>query len=1396
MVGGLKILKLKNYILIMVLLLIFISLGSVSAIDDNDTASFETLISDNATVDMNYYELESSGDGDELGSSDVVDNLELGSSDNGGVLGSSESDFVGEEEADVNISNKLIPKMRVQSFEISPFFGKPWRVSVLTTSLHPMVTGNISVTINNNTYNGVLNEYGMFNLIITNYTWGPNLVKVTYYGDENYRKVSFVENLDIYIPDNLIESYYGNNIVPYRDFNFFKATGNITIIYKGISTVYNLNGQTFRHEFNNCSPGLNNYTIIYSGDDKYAAFSQVRLFTAAIKCNPQTIEKYNWTSWYRSFEFKEFYYGNVVPITLNLYDATGTVNFTINNKKYSVNLVNGIATLNLNASDYVMGINEISFEYSGDDKFEGFSSNDLRYKEWDGDIRYTSYTPKFGFTMVPKHNANIYSWVVPKDEENIVYVQVLSEGSVVNNYKNDVEIFINGEAQEINKISEGCVVFNFNASYNINEILVRYLGCESVSPINSSSFIRIGDNYIVNGNTYACYFNQNLESYLEGSGIKKRGGYLFDWVPEGATLDFQGQIIAPGCMFTVTKPVNIISSSHDALIDLNTSAGSLYGENPGSRFSIESGGSWSNVTGINFHNTQIWVSGAHHVILDNISNVVEDQKVGSGVGATSIRDKSCWITVKNSYFYTRNNGGSSSLVGAWANYCTFDNNTIVVEGNVGNMLYFTTYNTDYESALTNFLKGHGIALNTYKYKFETISDFLMENGMIANVHNNITNNKIYGPSQAAAICWGIVISGAYNLIENNTIEYIGEGITNQWSSSPLSKSAYNNIYSGNNLINGASMSVSSNSIVYDNYVTGSFKVGSNSTVYNNTCIKSMDLSNGCILYNNSVGGLTIGTDCKVYNSTINGKIEIDSNSKLDNNIIDGIINIKGSNLTINKNVIVGSIMFGSRAVNVNVTNNWVNSTKNYAINLKTSKNNKVIGNVVYANLLYGDDAVKSRDASNIVENNHPLMPNLSILADDIFVGEPLEVKVIIDENANGNCVVSINGGSYPVSLSDGIGWVTVSNLPAGAYDLRVKYDGDAIFDPFETSIDVKVSKFSPVIEMSVDNVRIGDNAIISLNIFGASGEVDVFIDGDKNTVTLEDGSAIYTSDVMTSGNHVIVAIYNGDERNNPAYASTSLLLKQLSTEITNVSVFDSNFKAVLKDSDGNPVVDANVSYSLDNGVEGSVLTDSEGVFVIKDISGSKLSISYNGCDYLLATKTSYNLDTLFVKVSSVFKNANTFKCYAVDTSAGESGPLYSIMLVDGNGNPITKSLVKVLLNDNIYSVYTNDKGIASLYLNLNNAKTYNCILTYDGDLRHDSTFSTVKIVVNKKKTSLTAGAKTFKVKTKTKKYTATLKTVKGSSADGKTYLKAGKKVTITVNKKTYTAKTNSKGTKQ
>ena len=413
-------------------------------------------------------------------------------------------------------------------------------------------------------------------------------------------------------------------------------------------------------------------------------------------------------------------------------------------------------------------------------------------------------------------------------------------------------------------------------------------------------------------------------------------GYFFDEagltsiVNPGDTLNIQGTIKLNRSL-TIDKPVNIISTTNDAYIDLNTTAGDYFGSNQGNKFAITKDGAYTNVTGIYFHNTQLWLFNTDHVTLDGISAVVENQRVGSGVGVTSIRQNSSYITVKNSYFYTKDNEGSSTLVLAWANYCTIENNTIVGVGNVGNLLYLTTYNVN------------------------------IPQGSMFNSHNKLINNRITGP-ESAAICYGICLTGYDNLVDNNTITYSGAGITSQWGSGVTGiEQAESLVGSGENIVSNNKLyggcGISAGDLIYNNYMEGTLAVPANSIAYNNTA-KGLEL---------------MGNASEVSNSTIAGQVTFAdgvTNAIVENNNITGDITIPA---TATKNTLKGNDIKGQVILDGSdntITNNTIVSGSDYAISSnKLGKNNNITANEVSANGKTGNDAISLRDPSNIVAGN-------------------------------------------------------------------------------------------------------------------------------------------------------------------------------------------------------------------------------------------------------------------------------------------------------------------------------------------------------------------------------------------------------------------------------------------
>ena len=541
-----------------------------------------------------------------------------------------------------------------------------------------------------------------------------------------------------------------------------------------------------------------------------------------------------------------------------------------------------------------------------------------------------------------------------------------------------------------------------------NTVKVDYDGDGKFKSSTNSTTFKVFDGIVTNETFFDYFIN----------------GTLADYVPEGATLDFRGKFYSHDDVkfdLVINKPINMISTTGDAFIDLNTTAGSLLGENPGSRFTINNGGSGSNVSGIIFHNTQVWIYDAHNVVLNNISVIVENKRVGSGVGTTAIRHGSTNVTLKNSYIYTSNNGGSSSIVLTHVQNCTVENNTIVGEGNVGNLLYLNTFN-------------------------DAGCD-------LSNDYNKIINNKITGPSPAAGICYGIGINGNNNLIAGNVINYAGNGIVPAWGATPN-----NNTYCDNVLIGGASMSVAASSIAYNNTVSGTLTIGSDSVAYNNTA-KAISVSSNSVVSNSSATAtLTVQAGAKVANVTaaslsVNGK-----NAVIENVSISGVGTIKSSatNTTL-INSTFGGMLTVQSAKNTIKYNNIVLATGDAAI-LATGGDNVITNNYLIAGDKLGDNAVNSTVETNIVKDNLPGgIVNVTITAKDVFEGSDVIIDVTVDSlsNLTEKFMLKINNKEYVLSFTDSKANVTISDLTAGKYDIAVTY-GDETYTLINATSDVSV----------------------------------------------------------------------------------------------------------------------------------------------------------------------------------------------------------------------------------------------------------------------------------------------------------------------------------------------------
>ena len=129
---------------------------------------------------------------------------------------------------------------------------------------------------------------------------------------------------------------------------------------------------------------------------------------------------------------------------------------------------------------------------------------------------------------------------------------------------------------------------------------------------------------------------------------------------------------------------------------------------------------------------------------------------------------------------------------------------------------------------------------------------------------------------------------------------------------------------------------------------------------------------------------------------------------------------------------------------------------------------------------------------------------------------------------------------------------------------------------------------------------------------------------------------------------------------------------------------------------------------------------------------------------------------------------------------------FTAKLKASNGKALAKKTIAFTVNGKTYNAKTNKNGIAKVKLPLAAAKSYTLNIKFAGDNVYIASSKSVKVKIIKEKTKVTAPKKTFKKNKKVKKVVVKLKNSKGKAI-------CKKNLTLIVNKKKYTAKTNKKG---
>ena len=501
---------------------------------------------------------------------------------------------------------------------------------------------------------------------------------------------------------------------------------------------------------------------------------------------------------------------------------------------------------------------------------------------------------------------------------------------------------------------------------------------------------------------------------------------------------------------------------------------------------------------------------------------------------------------------------------------------------------------------------------------------------------------------------GISLKQGYGIIENNTIDAVGDGIQ-------LAANAKNITVDNNVIISGKNYAVS---------VAGT--TGTNTSITNNYIISKDYYGNGAVtsknndtlIENNTPAGASIDADISVIinkNATI--KIDVlpfDANGNV-------TIKFNGKSETINFNASqtivydLGVLGVGDYEVTViyngNAKYNATNITKTFSIG-------------------------KISDY------------NVTLNTTDVVAGENSTLVIVLPEDATGVVNVTVGKDSYKANVTGGVASVKINSLIAGDYKVNVTYSGDKTYEVSNNVFNLAVNpmkvnlNISDVVMFYRDGTRmvailtdIKGNPIANATLyFTINGKTYARTTDTNGTASLAINliSKIYNATVSYNGSD----IYDKLSKNITVTVNPTILANDTVLMYMDGTVFVAKFL----DKTGKALTNASVKFNI-NGVFYTRITDNDGV--------AKLNIRLRPGSYIL---TAYNNVTgeekgFDITVKSLIV-ANDLTKYYLNATRFEA------TIYNKNGTLAINKNVTFNINGVFYTRQTNENGVVGLNINL------------------------------------------------------------------------------------------------
>ena len=320
--------------------------------------------------------------------------------------------------------------------------------------------------------------------------------------------------------------------------------------------------------------------------------------------------------------------------------------------------------------------------------------------------------------------------------------------------------------------------------------------------------------------------------------------------------------------------------------------------------------------------------------------------------------------------------------------------------------------------------------------------------------------------------------------------------------------------------------------------------------------------------------------------------------------------------------------------------------------------------------------------------------SVAVNVNNIKVGEELTITVNVPSDATGDVTVSVDGKEYKVAIENGKAVKTISGLKADDYTVTVKYAGDNNYNEANADAEFSVSKISDYnMDISVPEIKEGVNSTIGVDLpKDATGTVTVEIDGKKYTANVIDGTANVIVSGLSAGDYNITTVYSGDAKYDSMTKKGNVTVipnVNVNLDVSDVEMFyhdGTRLIAKLTDFQGKPIVNATIYFSI-NGVTYAKTTDANGTASMGlnlDSNVYPVTVTYNGSAFY--SKISKNIT---VTINSSIIADDLVKMY-------QNATRFYAKFMGSDGKVLANTQVKFNIHGVFYTKTTNNDGVADL----------------------------------------------------------------------------------------------------